>query len=813
MFSLFKKIVTKPTRSAFEENHDLAIQKKEEGDRHLSSGDLDNAEHCYRESYKYNNSYCDALINIGYVLTEKNRNTEAISYLEIARSLSPQNPDVFFLLGLANRKTGNIQAALNNYQAATRYKPDFESAHLERCQCLLHSNRLAEALDAIAAGAMACPTNPSIHYHHGNTLASLGKIDQAISAFEKCISIQPNFPEALANLATAHRFQENFEASLEYYQKAIRLQPTNSNLYVNIGDLLVKTGKLEPARESYEKAISIDSRNSSALTGIALLLHKSGNLSGAIDYHEKALAINSDSATSNCLYGITLQALGRLDNAVQAYSRAISINPEYAEAHNNLAGALHGKNDLNTAIKHLQMAIAIDPKYAEAHSNLGVALYEQGDVDESIASFYQALKANPNHIAAHSSLLFVLSFSQKHSPEEYLIEAKRFGEKVSKLVTQPLSTQPALKAKNTIRVGLVSGDLRVHPVGYFLESIIQHVNPDILELHAYPTNDQEDALSKRLKAHIRSWKPITWLSDESAARMIHDDGIDILIDLAGHSAHNRLPVFAWRPAPIQASWLGFFASTGVAEIDYILVDPNSVPPDGHTHYSETPCFLPETRLCFTAPNDTEAAAVTALPAQGNGYVTFGCFQNLTKLNDEVLKLWGRIAQAIPGAKFRFQIKQLNCAENQNSLRKRLEKFGISAERTTLLGPQSRADYLAAHANVDLILDTFPYPGGTTTCEALWMGVPTLTLLGNSMLSRQGSSIMSCAGLENWIASDQNAYLAKAIEFAEDVSYLADLRRGLRTKVASTPLFDAPRFAKVLEAKLSELYQNKLASSR
>ncbi|WP_265944548.1 tetratricopeptide repeat protein [Dechloromonas sp. A34] len=804
MFSSLKKIFLKKEKPEH--------QEKEKGDRYLSEGNLEAAERCYKEALKQDPGYCDALINIAYILTEKNKNSDAIAFLDKARAISAKNQDIYFFLGLAHKNIGNTNSAIENFRLAIQYKPDFDAAYLEICQCLVVENKLDEAKIQAIAATKACQENNDIHHLLGNILASRGELEDAIGAYIRSIELQPNAPEVHIHLATAYRLRKDDEAAIEHYRLASQLQPQNAEPHANLGDLLLKSGKFALAHESYQKAIAINPQAPSALSGIALLLQKKGKLESAVEYYEKALAIAPKSATIHCHFGIALQAQNKLSEAVAAYRRALAINPEYAEAHNNLAGALHDQNNLTAVIEHLQKAITIDPGYAEAHSNLGVALYEQGHVEQSVASFYRALTVNPEHIAAHSSLLFVLSFSQQHSPEEYLVEARRFGEKISRLA-KPFTCHPPVTTTGKIKVGLVSGDLRGHPVGYFLENILHHINPERIELTAYPTNDQVDALTRRIKPYFKSWKPITWLNDESAARMIYNDGMDILVDLAGHSAHNRLPVFAWKPAPIQASWLGFFASTGLSEIDYILVDPSSVPPDGHAHYSETPCFLPETRLCFTPPAAIEAPEIASLPARQNGHITFGCFQHLAKLNDQVLKLWGRIAQAIPDARFRLQIKQLTCDSIRIQFQQRLSDFGIPAERTMLFGPQNREGYLAAHSNIDIILDTFPYPGGTTTCEALWMGVPTLTLSGNSMLARQGASIMSCTGLADWIATDEDDYLDKAIKFAGNLEDLSDLRASLRTQAGASPLFDAPRFARALESKLTEMHQEKTRQSR
>jgi predicted O-linked N-acetylglucosamine transferase (SPINDLY family) len=280
----------------------------------------------------------------------------------------------------------------------------------------------------------------------------------------------------------------------------------------------------------------------------------------------------------------------------------------------------------------------------------------------------------------------------------------------------------------------------------------------------------------------------------------------VLFDLAGHTAHNRLPVFAYKPAPVQATWLGYFATTGVAEIDYLLADATSVPPAHHEHFTETIWYLPDTRLCFTPPRD--APEVSPLPALRQGRVTFGSFQNLAKLNDAVFALWARVLAALPGSRLRLQNKQLADAAVREQLGRRLQQAGIAAERVALHGPAARAAYLAAHGEVDLILDTFPFPGGTTTCEALWMGVPTLTLAGDRLIGLQGASLLAAAGLNDWIAVTPDEYVDQALAFARELPALARLRGGLRARLLASPLCDAPRFARHFEAAVRAMWQRR-----
>ena len=419
-------------------------------------------------------------------------------------------------------------------------------------------------------------------------------------------------------------------------------------------------------------------------------------------------------------------------------------------------------------------------------------------------SYRRALEIKPDHVEARGGMLFALNYTASYTPLYCLEQARQYGKVVAAKAGVHFSAWQCKDRAERLRVGLVSGDFLSHPVGFFLEGLLAHIDPARVELIAYPTHHKQDELTARIRPYFSEWNPLVGKNDEAAARLIHADAVHVLIDLSGHTGHSRLPVFAWKPAPVQVSWLGYFATTGVAEIDYFLADAVGVPEAQQAQFTESVWYLPDTRLCFTAPKID--LPVASFPALKNGYITFGCFQTLTKLGNTVLETWGEILAALPNAKLRVQCKQLGEPAQVEQLLQRLQRYGIDASRVTTHGSTNREAYLAAHAEVDVILDTFPYPGGTTTCEALWMGVPTLTLAGDSLLARQGASLLTAAGLEEWVATSKEEYIAKAIALASDQSGLADLRAVLREQVLASPLFNAPRFARNFEDALWGMWQ-------
>lgn len=571
-------------------------------------------------------------------------------------------------------------------------------------------------------------------------------------------------------------------------------------------------GKLAEAAASLEQGLALIPDFAEGHSNLGLLYGELGKREAAVESFRKALAIKPDFAWAHCNLGNVLVAQGNLPAAIDSYRQALAIDPSHVEIWVNLGNALNAQDDVDAALACYRKALSIKPDYAAAWVNICAPLQAQGNLDAAIDSFRQALSLQPDFAEAESGLLFLLSIHPRYSPAQRLVEAQQYGARVMARA-KPLdrwAVDPGLHAPppRPLRVGLVSGDLRAHPVGFFIESILAHLDSGRIEMVGYPTTPTEDETTVRLKPRFAAWNSIAALSDEAAANQIRRDGIHVLVDLAGHTVHNRLPVFAWRPAPVQASWLGYFATTGVPTIDYLLADRVSVPESQRPQFTESIWYLPDTRFCFTPPPDSGRLQVSPLPASSNACLTFGCFQNALKLNDQVLATWGRIMAALPDARLRLLSRQMRHSAARSRMQDRLRRFGIALERVTLVGHLPREDYLIAHGDVDIILDTFPYSGATTTCEALWMGVPTMTLAGDTLVSRQGASILACAGLNGWIARDADDYVAKTLAHAADVDGLARLRSTLRQKVLASPLFDAARFARNLEAALEGMWQQR-----
>ncbi|MCA0212243.1 MAG: tetratricopeptide repeat protein [Proteobacteria bacterium] len=563
----------------------------------------------------------------------------------------------------------------------------------------------------------------------------------------------------------------------------------------------------EQALQAKTRATELAPGDAEAHANLANTQWRLGLVAQAIESHARAAATDPHNPQRHAVLGGLLRGQQRMHAAAAAYRRALQLQPGSAELWNDLANTLHDLGHLADADAAYRQAIERSPLHARIHSNHGNVLRDMGRLDEAIACYQRALRLDPAYLGAHNNLLLALNFSGQSSPAARFDAALAFGQAAARLVGTDAAAPPRAprRAPGTpLRVGLVSGDLRNHPVGYFLQAWLKLLDPARVQLHAFATHTEADALTQALRPCFATWTSIAALDDAQAVHCVRSQRIDVLMDLSGHTAHNRLALFARRAAPVQVSWLGYFATTGLQAMDYLLSDWTCSPANSAERFSETVWRLGRTRLCFAPP--AEAPPVAPLPAMQRGFVTFGCFQTTSKLNDAVLAAWAGILQAMPSARLRIQSTRLGNAAEKATLAARLAALGVAAHRIDLHGRALRPAYLAAHAEVDMILDTFPYPGGTTTCEALWMGVPTLTLAGDRLIARQGAGLLAAAGLGDWVAGDVPTYIQQAVQRASDLPGLAVLRATLRERVAASALCDAQGFAQDITQALQAMAQ-------
>jgi protein O-GlcNAc transferase len=533
-----------------------------------------------------------------------------------------------------------------------------------------------------------------------------------------------------------------------------------------------------------------------------------------VDRQQQAIIINA-----KWIGAVALMQLGRAIDALVLLKDIEKVRPHDVDNLNNMGAALLQAEHYPDAARYFQKVINLQPQHSDAYHGLGHAYYFQGLCIESYRAYAQAFELDPRSFKALEGMIFMQYYLYPLDMEAHFANVKKCGELFADTIQiAPHCDQPN-QPNQPLRIGLVSGDLNSHPVAFFLESTLEqihHLEPQSdhpLTLIAYHNSGKQDEHTQRLKPFFKVWHQVDTWGDDQLIQQIQSDQIDILIDLSGHTHGNRLPVFARKPAPVQISWLGYWGSTGLSSIDYVLADPISIPVDEEKWFVEKIWKLPHLRYCFSIPVDAQEVSIP--PCIERPHVTFASYQILSKINDGVIQCWSQILAKCPNARLRIQSKDFSKSESQARFTQRLDALGIDMSRVDLIGATSRADYLASYADVDMVLDTFPYTGGTTTVEALWMGVPTLTLATSGMLGRQGEAIMINAELSDWVVHSEEDYVQKAIAWGNaDVSKrqeLADLRTKLRAQVRHSPVFNHPQFAQDFVGAMSAIWQEKCVS--
>lgn len=531
-----------------------------------------------------------------------------------------------------------------------------------------------------------------------------------------------------------------------------------------------------------------------------------------VDRQQEAIRINA-----KWISAVALMQMSRAEEALVLFQDIEKSKPNDVANLGNIAAALIQTQQYKDAAIYFKKVIHLQPQNSDAYHGLGHAYYFQGFCDDSYHAYAKALELDPRSFKALEGMLFMQYYQYPSDMESQLANVRKCGDFFSG--THQIASHVVQSHKNPLRIGFVSGDLNAHPVAFFLESTLKEMNASESDLQltliAYHSSQKQDVHSERLKPFFSMWHQVEQWSDAQLVQQIQNDQIDILIDLSGHTHGNRLPVFVQKPAPLQISWLGYWGSTGISSIDYVLADPISVPADEEKWLIEKVWKLPHLRYCFSIPAD--AQEVSPSPCIERKHITFASYQVISKINDGVILCWSQVLAKCPQARLRIQSKDFSQSDVKARFAQRLVALGIDVSRVDLVGAMSRAEYLASYAEVDIVLDTFPYTGGTTTVEALWMGVPTLTLATSGMLGRQGEAIMSNAGLSDWVVHSEDAYVQKAIAWGKsDLSQwheLAALRTNMRGQVQQSPVFNHQQFAHDFVEAMHAVWQEKCGQEK
>ena len=825
-------------RQALNIQPDLAEGHYNLGSVLQSQGKLDEAAASYRRALRIQPNYPETHYNLGNTLHEQGQLDEAIASYCRALKISPSFAEAHNNLGNIFGSQGKLNEGVASYQRALKIQPDYAEAHNNLGVVLREDGKLNEAAASFQRALQIQPDYAEAHSNLGNVLQEGGKFCEAVTSYQQALQIRPDFVDAHYNLGLALQVQGKLDEAIASYQQTVRLQPDHSEAYYDLGNALKAQGKPSEAVECYRWALKLNPDFAQAHNNLGVALQAGGKPDEAMVNFQHAIHINPNFAEAYCNLGNALQERGMLDEAVASCRQALRIHPDFAQAHNNLGVALQKQGKLNETIASFQRALQIQPDYAEAHNNLGNALQEQGTPDEAAISFQRALQIKPdyaepynnlghtllvhgqlNKVVAHfrraiqiqpdyasanSNLLLSLNYDPDASPESIFAEHRRWGE-VHACISMDFPLHGNVpQANRRLRIGYVSPDFRTHSVAFFIEPILAHRDREQVEVICYAEVSAPDATTTRLGALVDGWRSTCGLTDAQVAEVVRADEIDILVDLAGHTANNRLLAFARKPAPVQVTY-GYASTTGLKTVDYRLTDAWVEPHEHVDLYTEELVYLPHGFLCY-APSQ-EAPEVEILPAHKANYITFGSFNNLPKVNSQVVALWAKILLAAPEARLILKSKPLNDEATRERYFALFEANGISRERVDLIGyAPSLREHLALYNQVDIGLDAFPYSGQTSTCEALWMGVPVVTLAGETYVNRAGVSLLARVGLTDLIADTPHEYMSLAVELADDINQLSKIRASLRSQMAGSPLCDGKTFTRGLEAAYRKMWQ-------
>jgi protein O-GlcNAc transferase len=686
----------------------------------------------------------------------------------------PDNTDALHLLGVLSYQLGNYDSAIEYLSKVLRY----------------------------------IPANAYVHYNLGNAFKDKKLFHKAIASYQKALQINPNLFEAYHNLGMVFQTENQLDEAIICYQKALELNPNLADAYYNLGIISQDKGQLDEAIAFYQKAVEIDPDFADAYYNMGNSFWAKRQLDEAASCYQKTIQLKPNLAAAYYNLGSVIEDKGELTEAETYYQKALQLNPNLADAYNNLGNVMQKQNAFDKALGHYHRALVLNPDFIEALVNLGNMLRDFGQQDEAEKCYRQALKIRPDCSFCYENLLFLMQYHARYDSQTIFLEHLKFAKQFEgPLHSTVLPHTNERIAGRRLRVGYISPDFRRHPVASFIEPILAAHTRKNFEVFCYSDVPRPDEITARIKGYADQWRDITGMHDDKLAELIRKNDIDILVDLAGHTAHNRLLLFARKPSPVQVSWIGYPATTGLSSMDYKIVDSYTDPP-GMTErfYTEKLIRMPESFLCYLPERDSpEVGLLTAL---SSAQITFGSCNNLAKVSPEVVELWTKILKAVPGSRLLMKTKSLSDSSTRDYVLDMFTQRGITSERIDLLSwePSVRG-HLDIYNRIDIGLDTFPYNGTTTTCEAIWMGVPVITLAGNIHASRVGMSLLTNIGLRELVAETYDEYLAIAVNLANDLTSLQSLRRMLRDMMIDSPVTDNKRFIINLETTFRSIWKN------
>eukprot|EP00271_Cylindrocystis_brebissonii_P002015 TRINITY_DN1235_c5_g1_i1.p1 TRINITY_DN1235_c5_g1~~TRINITY_DN1235_c5_g1_i1.p1 ORF type:complete len:1248 (+),score=300.78 TRINITY_DN1235_c5_g1_i1:179-3922(+) len=766
----------------------------------------------------------DALVGKGACFQAQGLQHAAFESFAMALTLNPKHPRALSLCGVLYKEEGRLREAAEAFRKALEVDASFKEASEHLAVVLtdlgtrlkLSGNvqeGIAKYYEAVQADVHYAPA----YYNLGVIYSELGQFDTALGFYEKAATLRPMYAEAHCNMGVIYKNCAELEAAIGCYERCLAVAPNFSiaknNMAIALTDLGTKVkldGDIKAGVAHYKRALLYNSHYADAMYNLGVAYGEMLKLDMAVVMYELALHFNPQCAEAYNNLGVIYKDRDNLDKAVECYQKALVIKPQFSQSLNNLGVVYTVQGKMDLALGMIKAAILANPSYAEAYNNLGVLHRDAGNIPAAIEAYEHCLRIDPDSRNAGQNRLLALNYIHDGLEDSLFLAHREWGRRFTRLFPEQTAWDACTKDPDRpLTIGYISPDFFTHSVSYFVEAPLVHHDYANFSVSVYSAVVKSDGKTSRFRETVEKqggrWRDVYGLDEQKVAELVREDRVDILVELTGHTANNRLGVMACHPAPVQATWIGYPNTTGLPTIDYRFTDSLVDPPDSTQEHTEELVRLPGCFLCYTP--SPEAGPVPPSAACTNGYVTFGSFNNLAKISPKVVSLWARILRALPTSRLVVKCKPFSCSWISNRFSATLEAEGIDPLRVDLLPlVLLNHDHMQAYALMDISLDTFPYAGTTTTCESLYMGVPCVTMAGRVHANNVGASLLSQLGLSELIARSEDEYTTIAVTLASDLGRLAMLRAGMRERMTSSGLCNGPSFTRSLEDAYRHLWR-------
>lgn len=728
-----------------------------------------------------------------------------IGKLEVAPQ---QNAPALFQAAFQHQQAGQLELALNGYQEVLALDPGHFGA-LYHCGLLAHQiGDTRTGIELLQHAANIKRNEPVVYSNLGVLHTAVGDWAEAMVCYRKALEIKPDYADAWNNLAHAQSILGLDGEVEQSYRRALRLNPDHVEANYNLAEWLYKRGKGASAEPLFQTVTKLEPTHVNAWLHLAQIANERNQVDRSVEILNRALEVSPNEPVLHYVLGTAYAALREIERAAQCFRSAVMLKPDYGEAYRGLGELFYYGGMLNESEKYCRQAVQVNPNLEGAHLGLGLALYRLGRSDEALGSFREAVRLRPDNNVAFSYMVLCMQYSPSVTTRE-IYEAHRRYAQTFEAPLKPYWRQHenSRDPQRKLKIGYVSPDFYEHPVPYFMEPVLANHDREHFEVYSYYSHFLDDDVTERMRRVSDHWLPCHEMTDDELAERIRADGIDILVDLAGHTTLNRLLTFARKPAPVQVTWIGYVGTTGLDAVDYRFTDMNMDPP-GLTDWQHSEKLIRLSSAGVFQP-DRDAPPVNRLPALEGEPFTFACLNSHRKFTDDNLRVWAEIMQRVPGSRMMFGYAQE--AGVRKALLERLAKVGITEEQVLLYPKMTPAEYLAAHNRIDMALDPFPYNGGTTTRHSLWMGVPVVTMAGDRSVSRCGVRNLMYVDLPEFVAETEAEYIEKAVAMARDLPRLDAIRQGLRDAILAQPASDPVLYTREVEAAYRKMWCDWVAS--